>query len=501
MRENAHHDNGSQKVSPPPSRNMKARRISASVVRNALQAAEVEFEWCQQSLAAMKNPGDYEGVGHAILDFQPRLRDAISALETTYRRIKREEKRLIANKQGYNEAWFKQRMGKLASYTKSLTEGLAIGRALGDGFAWQFYQQDRDLIDEHLKLQRQTLLPPAIGALGEKLTLENMRGWDEHLLIYHGTTTFLRMGDFSLVDLKSGRVSCIGELKTQRVDEQQVSVSISLIGSEGSRMPKLPEFKKRKAEEELEPAPPLPSRMRSRLKRQIREIHEAMERAHEGRAEESISNRSKFYFVELEELVRRSHTKSFEFAKAGDGLLFGALRLRAGTTLASKLMGEGFGSFDRAVADTPASVLKILSPDIADNSISMCSLGGPDYLPTDRSCPPFLAWSVDPDVLADIMFGRVIVVTFFNRAHLIAKLRERGFEVETDDKGKLLRAHKLVEENKQIALEHFDQILGLVERSLMTEESVIAMIDETISASMALGKDGLGRVEFRTRIA
>ena len=86
-------------------------------------------------------------------------------------------------------------------------------------------------------------------------------------------------------------------------------------------------------------------------------------------------------------------------------------------------------------------------------------------------------------------------------AHLIAKLRERGFEIETDSKGKLVRAQKLLEENKQVALEHFDQILGLVQSSLMTEESVINIIDDTVRSSMDIGQGGLGRVEFRTRVA
>jgi hypothetical protein len=143
----------------------RMERVSSKFVRDTLEAAEIEFRWSQKTLAAMRRPNEHKDIGQTILKFQPQLTDALARLESAYRFVKQEEKRLISKKPNYQFDWFKRRMATLASYTKAMNEWIAIGRAIGDGFAWIFYQNDRHLIDEHLKLQRQPLLPPNLGGL------------------------------------------------------------------------------------------------------------------------------------------------------------------------------------------------------------------------------------------------------------------------------------------------------------------------------------------------
>jgi hypothetical protein len=476
-------------------------RVSSKFVRDTLEAAEIEFRWSQKTLAAMRRPNEHKDIGQTILKFQPQLTDALARLESAYRFVKQEEKRLISKKPNYQFDWFKRRMATLASYTKAMNEWIAIGRAIGDGFAWIFYQNDRHLIDEHLKLQRQPLLPPNLGGLGEKLTLENMPAWDGKLLIYHGTTTFLRMGDISLIDLHSTRVAFIGELKTQRVNADRISVSVSLISGDASLLPKMPPIPRKEVIEGQPSAPPLPAKMNERLKRQVKEMHEAISRAQETLAERTISNRADFHLGAVEELVKRSNSKTFVYQKVDNGLLIGALRLPSATTLGTHLMGKGAPRIDHAIADAPAWVMQIMLPEAIDNSISLNSFGGAENLPMVRTCLPFMAWQIDPDILADILFGKVMIVTFFNRAHLLAKLRDRGFEIETDVNGRLKRATKPEGPGKKFDLEHFDHFLSLVERSLMSEKSVVSMIDNTVSTIMDLCENGPARIEFRTRIA
>lgn len=76
----------------------------------------------------------------------------IADLEAPYRRIKREEKRLIGAKARYDPAWFAKRMAQLSAYSKKLRDGLMLARAVGDGFAWFFYERDPQLIGEHLRM-------------------------------------------------------------------------------------------------------------------------------------------------------------------------------------------------------------------------------------------------------------------------------------------------------------------------------------------------------------
>src|SRR5690606_27407342 len=107
---------------------------------------------------------------------------------------------------------------------------------------------------------------------------------------------------------------------------------------------------------------PLPAKMQARFKRQTKEIHEAILRANDEQTERVIPSCAEFHFGPLETVVRRSHIKAFEFEKADDGFLIGALRLPAETTLADNLMGEVGSNFSRAIENVPESVMEILSP-------------------------------------------------------------------------------------------------------------------------------------------
>jgi hypothetical protein len=110
-------------------------------VRRALDEAEREFRWCWSQIRAATDGGGADAEGRDILDFQPRLFDALAALEDRHHAIRAAEKRLIKRKRHLDPSWFARRMKRLASYRKLIEHGLAIGRAIGDGFAWIFYER------------------------------------------------------------------------------------------------------------------------------------------------------------------------------------------------------------------------------------------------------------------------------------------------------------------------------------------------------------------------
>ncbi len=110
---------------------------------------------------------------------------------------------------------------------------------------------------------------------------------------------------------------------------------------------------------------------------------------------------------------------------------------------------------------------------------------------------PFFAWPVDPQVLADIAFERVIVITLFNAGHLIKRLHAGGYDVELDEKGRLKRATKQVD-NKLIELENYSFFISLVPWALMTEDAVMSMIEKTIETTTLVPLDKHpAKVEFR----
>ena len=61
--------------------------------------------------------------------------------------------------------------------------------------------------------------PPGIGGLGELNFIEDARLVKGHLGLYHGMTTFLRLGDISFINMEGLSLSAVAELKTTKIAE------------------------------------------------------------------------------------------------------------------------------------------------------------------------------------------------------------------------------------------------------------------------------------------
>jgi hypothetical protein len=468
--------------------------ISARTVRAALDDAGQKLAWCTRVVGALSGYKSEDARGEDVVEFQQRLYRIIADLEVLYRRIKREEKRLIGAKVRYNPVWFAKRMAQLSGYSNKLRDGLMLARAVGDGFIWFFYERDPQLIEEHLKLQQQLLLPPDLGAAGERILLENLRGVDGKFMLYHGITSLLRIGDFSFVDMNSLRVACLAELKTSRIDPKRINLSLSIISGDKDQIPKFP---MREPSEPPEPAPPLSAPMQARFERQRKVMQESIVAAKKVREGLTVSNDLGFHYRELEDVVQRSHARTFEYVKAGDGLIIGAWRIPGSRSYGGPSPKRQIDRMPELASDMPAWARKILDVGSPWNSIAFGGLGGDDSLKARSTGLPFFAWPVDPQVLADIAFERVVVITLFNAGHLIKRLHAGGYDVELDEKGRLRRATKQVDD-KLIELENYSYFMSLVPWALMTEDAVMSMIEQTIEATTLLPPDKHpAKVEFR----
>lgn len=457
-------------------------RISARVVREALDDAEQKLAWCTRVVGALSGSNSGEATGEDIVDFQQRLYRIIADLEALYRRIKREEKRLIEAKARYNPTWFATRMAQLSAYSKNLRDGLMLARAVGDGFVWFFYERDLQLVEEHLKLQPQLLLPLDLGGAGERILLENFRGLDGKFILYHGITSLLRIGDFSFVDMTSLRVACLAELKTCRIDAQRINLSLSIISGERDQLPRFP---MREPSEPPEPSPSLSASMQARLERQRKVMQESIVAARKVRDSLTMSSDCGFHYRELEDVVRRSHARAFEYVKAGDGLIIGALRISGSRSYGAPSPRRLIDRILDLATDMPTWAMKILDAGAISNSIALGGLGGEHSLEVRPNGLPFFAWPVDQQVLADIAFGRVVVITMFNAGHLIERIHAAGYEVELDEKGRLKRAIKQID-NRLIELQNYSYFMSLVPWALMTEDAVMSIIEKTIEATTSV---------------
>lgn len=478
----------------PTEKNAPSPSISARAVRVALDDAEQKLAWCTRVVGALSGHKSDQATGEEVVEFQQRLYRIVVDLEVLYRRIKREEKRLIGAKARYNLAWFAKRMAQLAAYSKKLRDGLMLARAVGDGFVWFFYERDPQLIEEHLKLQPQLLLPPDLGAAGERILLENLRSVDGKFMLYHGITSLLRIGDFSFVDLTTLRVACLAELKTSRIDPQRINLSLSVISGDKDQIPRFP---MREPSEPRDPPPPLSASMQARFERQQRLMQASIVAAKKVRDRLTVSSDLGFHYRELEDVVRRSHARAFEYVKAGDGLIIGAWRVPGAVSYGAPSPKRRIDRMHELASDMPAWATKILDAGVTWNSIAYGGLGGEDSLKVRPTGLPFFAWPVDPQVLADIAFERVVVITLFNAGHLIKRLHAGGYHVELDEKGRLKRATKQVD-NKLIELVNYSYFMSLVPWALMTEDAVMSMIEKSIEATISRPPDKHpAKVEFR----
>jgi hypothetical protein len=156
---------------PKPSNNSarSPRKITRAYIAAKVDAAEANLERCWSLL-------DYDkGVDADLLLLQPLLVQTLHSAETVYREIANEQKTLVSKKPQLSGAWFKRRMATLDHYSKCIKIILGIGRMIGDAFAWIFYRDEDDLLRQHLRIQRQSFLPPGVGGFGERTYLERFQ--------------------------------------------------------------------------------------------------------------------------------------------------------------------------------------------------------------------------------------------------------------------------------------------------------------------------------------
>lgn len=118
-------------------------------------------------------------------------------------------------------------MAALDKYKLGARRLAATGQMIGDAFIWPFYRSSGDILIEHSKESYQPFIPSGLGGLGELKFISGQKKLLDHFVIYHGVTSFLRMGDISLVDVNTQAVVALGDIKTS-VDGQKMNIRVGL---------------------------------------------------------------------------------------------------------------------------------------------------------------------------------------------------------------------------------------------------------------------------------
>lgn len=432
--------------------------VTKRAVRELLERTEIEYRCCWGILVDMKSGDPSPHLRERLLDFQPRLATALFALDELYRKISRAENSLVSRKRALSPEWFRRRMRALSGYRTVLKRAMEIGRGMGDSFAWPFYAKNREYLNAHLTHEPLDHTPPGIGGQGELEFLRNIRFIGDQFAIYHGITTFLRIGDITLFDLKNGRITGIGEIKTTEVTPEKLKITVHILGSPSLHLPALPT---RTAEET---SPLLPPKMAQRLQRQLKRMSQMV----------TISgSREKMYvegaahLSEFESFAQETLSKQVTYTRVGDGLLLVGVRPRT-MSFASRLFGTSRGDYGKAIKAVNQHAREIVDPTSSDNRL----VTGAIDLTLLAGATPLFWWPIDIEFLRQVFFQELVVVTIWNPAHLVRKLRDTGLTIEPLDDEWTFKVTTIVK-GQPLELSGFEYFASLIYRHLMREDAVV----------------------------
>src|SRR4029077_13362979 len=115
-----------------------------------------------------------------------------------------------------------------------------------------------------------------------------------------------------------------------------------------------------------------------------------------------------------------------------DGLIIVGMRgSRRGTKLSTRLLPRSTGDVTRMTKPTVSVAMELVDKSTNDNRLLIDHIKM-NYVP---GTTPLLWAPIRASILKQLFFEEGIVWTWFNPVHLVRKLREHGFEVETNAKG------------------------------------------------------------------
>jgi hypothetical protein len=397
--------------------------VTRAKIARAIDECEAVFATCFDHLL--------DGFGkdvRCMLSFQPTLAGALRRLDRMHEAICKERRSVIVRKGSLNEFWFKNRLRTLASYEEVIDSAIDTGHSIGDAFAWLFYKDEHELLKRHFSHQRQRYRPSGIGGLGEFEFLKKCPIFEGRLILYHGITTFLRLGDFSLIQLRPFKVGSLVEIKTIEKRPGELQVSAIFIGTDQIWN----SLEARPSTSDGEVA--LSQSVRSGLQRQMKSMAKAFEPRDVGNsvAMEREARNDPFGAVESALQALRDG-RDFAAEGADEGLVVLATKSSRKYWRTRLLLQDRVPNFDesnmmdliKATVDTG----QVNSEEVENlNNLHMFRLGAMDIMP---GATPFLHWPLSRTSLKEVLFDKVYLTSVYNPAHLATKLRGLGFEVSS----------------------------------------------------------------------
>lgn len=459
--------------------------------KNLLDKTESKYLECWKILSSFKKKPD-----KSIVLFQGILCEALIDLSKAYKKINQLRNDLIERKRSFSKTWFSSRQNTLSERQKKIVEVSGIGKAMGDSFAWFFYHNDRALLDEHSKHQYSKIMPTGLGGLGEMMFVKNIKMFDKYLVIYNGTTTILRIGDISLIDLSKLKVAGIGEIKTSPEGKGKLSIGILMNFTSSSLPIKMPKAKKLKKGSMIDD---LPQKSKDRLKRQMVKIGKTLSEESIKKPKQHMNMHINFYYNEFEKLYGKSACYILSYGHFGKGLLCGIYRQRK-RSLYSALCSKTNLEFNSKLEGLKPRTEKLLLKGSKFNDLKIGAIlyledGTPWLMP---GAIPLFWWPINIELIKKIIFRQDIIFTVYTPAHFVDALQKEGFEVHKKEGRRLDFLLEKEFGDHKMQFENIWFFIELITQCLIRESEAVKMILYSIDQSKTYGKQQERcRIDFR----
>ena len=455
----------------------KKQLISENEVKDVIDRAEKSFNECFDMLLDFRHARD--SMINAFREFQPKLAECLYNLMTFSQELQKEKAELISTKANYDRAVFTKIMKTNAKYLNVIKKAIEIGKDLGDAFAWFFFRNNRDELEKHFNHEPTGLYVSGIGGKGELEFIKNNTLIDGFYVLYHGITTMLRIGDYSLYDFHNGIIGVV-ELKTKKIENTlNISAAVTSKCEVHASSEKLQgkSFKERTSDIKQD----FP-----RIERQLKEHDELLKK--------TKSDISADHFTSYEHsIVDLLHPDSPVVLNSDNSLL-----LLGVWNKSNSLFDILFKEDDDYTLPTDKMEQKVFDLMTPSSPYNMMFIGELNITINQFSIP-ILWWDIDDKTCRDLYFKKLEITTMFNPAKLIQFFLDDGFSVTTASSLDKFEIYKMID-NKKISIEHFDTICQLITKTIMKTKDVYSFIKEVMEANYDEGMPIAKKIEMHIRL-
>ncbi len=422
-----------------------------------------------------------------LLNFQINLTKIQYSVTQKYFEFSYRRKGLEKEKKKLGHKKFEEERERLTKILKFLQHLLVIGKSFGDAFVYIFYSLDREYLNQQLQSAPQSslTLPRGIGGIGEFEFLKKVKTIDNHFIIYHGITDMLRIGDFTLFDLRNGKVVGIGELKSGKFDESTLTMNLTVIGPKkrnnnfNNLKNSIPEinYEKRKWIDE------------ERYKKQVDKMINSFNYL---KKDQSNDERLKVFntpkYNHIDDLGKLALEDRFSHRQISNTQLLCRFSYY-GESLYDKF---NCNEVDVSKCNFEQIICDIIMPEI-ENSIQFghIHLNVNVRIQQIAGTKPLFWEPITIDVLKKIYFGEIHFFTLYNPGNFFNEMTKLGFKYEYNDRHKSNGLTKKDNEGVVTFISGVDYFLKLITNYLQDESLIISSIENGyISGSVLAIKKG-----------